>query len=580
MIEKLARKYALQNAILHEGNADSGSVLGKVIAAKPELKSEIKEVMEAIKAIVAEVNALTLDEQKKLLEKEAPELLKKKTLAKRFTVGTIVAKKVHDKGKGSDRVQVWRELPNVENEVCMRFAPGPSGPLHLGHTRAAILNDMFVKHYGGLYYIRIEDTNPAKIDPDAYDSIIEDLKWLGVKYHKIEIQSDRFDIYYEHAKMLLEAGKAYICRCDVEDWRSAKLKMKACPHRDMGTEAMLEMWDKMLEGGFEEHEASFVVKTDLEHPNPAVRDFVGFRIVMTPHPKTGDKYLVYPLYNFSVAVDDHLMGMTHVLRGKDHLNNTHRQKFVFDHFGWKKPEYVHYGLVQMEDITLKTTIIKEGIKKGEYSGWDDVRLATLKALARRGIQPEAIRRYWIEAGIKEVDIKFSWDNLYAFNKDIVDPKANRYFFVWEPRALKIKGIGKLEGHAPLHPDHPERGVRRTVLEGKDGVTVYVTSEDLEGLNPGMKIRLKDLCNVELLSGGDAQYIGNDLSILKEGVKIIHWVGEKALPTKLHMPDGGVKDGLCEPILESDLGKVVQFERLCFARVEEKEGRYEAFFTHR
>ncbi len=558
MLEELIKKFALQNAILHDGKAEEGSVIGKVIAEEPELKSKIKELIPLIKDIVLEVNRLTLEEQKKIIEREAPELLEKKA------------------GKKTELT----DLPNVGYEVVMRFAPGPSGPLHIGHTRAAVLNDEYVKRYGGKYIIRLEDTNPKKIDPEAYDSIMEDLKWLGVDYHEVILQSDRFDIYYEHAKRLLEMQKAYICNCDVEKWRSAKLKKAPCPHRDLETEKQVKMWDGMLTGAFGEHEASYVVKTDLMHPNPAIRDFVGFRIVSTPHPKTGDKYKVYPLYNFSVAIDDHLMGMTHVLRGKDHLNNTFRQAFIFDHFGWKKPFYVHYGLVQIVDTTLKTTLIKEGIKKGDFAGWDDVRLATLKGLAKRGISPKAIRRYWIEVGTKEVDIQFSWDNLYAFNKDIVDEQANRYFFVWNPNLLSIKGVKRLQGHAPFHPNHPERGIRETSLKGEDGIEILICKDDMKNIDSGIKLRLKDLCNIKIISQNEAEYIGDDLSVIKEGVKIIHWVGEEHVPTKLHMPDGTVKEGFCERILKNDMGNVVQFERMGFVRVIEKNGEYEAYFAHR
>jgi glutamyl-tRNA synthetase len=558
MLEELVRKFALQNAILHDGKADSGSVIGKVIGAKPELKSEIKEVMEVIKSVVSEVNKLPLEEQRKQLESLAPELLEKKT-----------AKKTG-----------LPDLPNVEGEVVMRFAPGPSGPLHIGHTRAAVLNDEYVRRYGGKYHIRLEDTNPAKIDPEAYESILEDLKWLGCDYHAVTTQSDRFEIYYDLAKKLIELGKAYICSCNVEDWRKAKLEQKACPHRDLDANVQLEMWDKMMNGGFEEQEASYVVRTDLNHPNPAVRDFVGFRIVKSPHPKTGSKYMVYPLYNFSVAIDDHLMGMTHVLRGKDHLNNTHRQEYVFHHFDWKKPVYIHYGLVQIVDTTLKTTLISEGIKSGEYSGWDDIRLATLKSLAKRGIQKDAIRRYWVEVGIKEVDIKFSWDNLYAFNKDLVDSQANRYFFVSDPIALKITKTESLEGHAPYHPDFPQRGTRKIMLQGTDGITVNIPKNDYKSLKPGDKIRLKDLCNVKLLNETEAEYIGDDLSILKEGARIIHWVGEDVRKTKLFKPDGSLIKGLCEPVLEDDIGKVVQFERLGFVKIEKDAEMYNAYFAHR
>lgn len=558
MLKELVRKYALQNALLHGGLADPKAVIGKIIAAKPDLKSQIKEIIPTIISICQEINNIPFDKQRKLLESEAPELLQKKEATK----------------------QELAELPNVEGRVVMRFAPGPSGPLHIGHTRAAVLNNEYVKRYGGKYIIRLEDTNPSKIDPQAYESIIEDLIWLGIENYEVAIQSDRFDIYYEHAKKLLEMEKAYICTCNVEDWRSAKLKNKACPHRELDRESQLELWDKMMSGGFEEGQASYVVKTDINHPNPAVRDFVGFRIVKVPHPRTGDKYKVYPLYNFSVAIDDHLMGMTHVLRGKDHLNNTYRQEYVFDHFGWKKPTYVHYGLVQIVDTTLKTTLISEGIKKGEYSGWDDIRLATLKALARRGISPEAIRRYWIEVGIKEVDIKFSWDNLYAYNKDVVDDMANRYFFVYHPKRLTIRGIERLEGHAPYHPDKPEKGVRKVKLSGENEISVLVSEDDISGMERDQKVRLKDLCNVKLLSSDEAEYLGNDLSIIKEGAKIIHWVSEDSVPTKMYMPDGKVKEGFCEEVLSEDFGKVVQFERLGFVKIKKEGNEYLAYYAHR
>jgi glutamyl-tRNA synthetase len=558
MLEELARKYALQNALLHDGKADSGAVIGKVIASDPALKSRIKDIIPEIRSICDEVNGLSKEDQKKLLEELAPELLEKKETKK-----TELA-----------------DLPNVKGKVVVRFAPGPSGPLHIGHTRAAVLNNEYLKRYGGKYIIRLEDTNPNKIDPEAYDSIIEDLKWLGISDFELAIQSDRFDIYYEHARKLLEMGKAYVCTCDVEDWRGAKLKNKPCPHRDLDASTQLEQWERMLGGEFQAQEASYVVKTDINHPNPAVRDFVGFRIVTDPHPRTGDRYTVYPLYNFSVAIDDHLMGMTHVLRGKDHLNNTYRQEYVFIHFDWEKPTYIHYGLVQITDTTLKTTLISQGIKKGEYSGWDDIRLATLKALARRGITPEAIRKYWIEVGIKEVDIKFSWDNLYAYNKDIVDDSANRYFFVWSPKRLTIKGIDTLEGHAPLHPDHPERGVRKVQISGNDVVNVLVTEDDMSKVSKDQKVRLKDLCNIKITSDNEAEYLGNDISILKEGVKIIHWVSEDSNPTKLYMPDGTIKEGFSENILEDDLDEVVQFERLGFVKVERDEMGYTAYFAHR
>ncbi len=167
----------------------------------------------------------------------------------------------------------------------MRFAPGPSGPLHLGHTRVAILNDEYCKRYDGKFINRVEDTNPDKIDPDAYDMIPQDLEWLGVKVHQTVIQSDRFEFYYDLARQLIEKGHAYICTCPVEDWRKMKEESRPCPHRDLPKEVQMEQWERMLAGHYGEEKAVFVVKTDLHHPNPAIRDFVGFRIVTsTPIP--------------------------------------------------------------------------------------------------------------------------------------------------------------------------------------------------------------------------------------------------------------------------------------------------------
>ena len=410
-IESAIRKYALQNAVFFKGKANPKAVVGKILSEFPDMRSKSAEIIPQIELIVAEINAMDLEEQKKALESIDSSLLVKKKVERNYSLP---------------------DLKNVNGKVVMRIAPGPSGPLHIGHTRVSILNDEYVKRYGGDLVLRFEDTNPEKIDPDAYDMIPEDLDWLGVKCTKTFIQSERFDIYYDHTKRLLEMGAAYVCTCNGDHWRELKEKKQACPCRDLPVETQMERYDKFLAGDYADGEAVVVVKTDIAHPNPAIRDFVALRLVRTPHPRTGTKYIAYPMMNFSTAVDDHLMGMTHVIRGKDHLNNTFRQEYVFNYFGWEKPEYYHYGLVNIPDTVLKTSLIKKSIQDGEYSGWDDVRTGTVRAMKRRGIRPEAIRRYWVESGIKSVDIEFSWQNLFGMNREVIDDEANRYFFVENP----------------------------------------------------------------------------------------------------------------------------------------------------
>ena len=552
--ETIVRKYALQNAVFYEGKATVGAVMGKVMAENPEMRAKAKDVASLTKKVVDEVNALSLDEQRRSLEDIAPELLVKEARPKDFELP---------------------ELVGAAGGVRMRVAPNPSGPLHLGHSRMAILNDEYVKRYGGTCINRFEDTDPARVDPSAYDSIPLDLEWLGVTIHETVIQSNRFESYYAVARELLDSGKAYVCTCKPDDWREMKSKKAQCPHRELPSPQQVEMYEKMFDGTFGPEEASLVVKTDLQHPNPALRDFVALRIDDTPHARTGTKYRVYPLMNLSVAVDDHAMKLTHVLRGKDHLNNTYRQEYIFNYMGWSKPEYIHYGRVSIEDAQLSTSKMSAGIADGLYSGWDDPQLGTLAALRRRGIAPKAIRRYWVETGIKEVDIEFSWKTLYSFNKDIVDDAAGRYFFVSDPTRFKLVDFPDVTAKAPIHPAHPDRGTRNICVSSDSAI--YLSGSDVSGGYD--RLRLKDLCNV-VVEGDSLRYDGNDLSVLKEGVPIVHWAPENSVDAEVLMPDGQVRNGLAEPLLSSAGDSLVQLERFGFVRVEQTSPTIRCVFAHR
>jgi glutamyl-tRNA synthetase len=583
-IRNLARKFALQNAVQYGGKPSEKVVLGKLLSERKDLRPKAKELGPLIKEVVDEVGGMSPEAQKEALAKEAPDEAPREK-------------------RERERVHGLVPLQNVKGKVVMRFAPGPSGPLHLGHTRAAILNDEYCRSYDGELILRLEDTDPDRVMAEAYDMIQTDLDWLGVRCHRVVVQSERFPIYYEHAKKLLELGAAYICTCPPADWRKLKEASLPCPHRDAPVGTNLDLWKKMLDHEFATEKASLVVKTDLSHPDPAVRDFVAMRIVDTPHPRTGTKYCVYPLMNFSVTIDDHTLGLTHVLRGKDHQKNTWRQAYIFNYLKWEIPEYIHYGRISIEDSVLKKSVIDEGVKSGEYSGWDDVRLGTVRALAKRGIRPEAIRKYWVDVGTKDVDIQFSWQNLYAFNKDIIDPLSNRYFFVWDPTPLWITGAPPLEGHAPLHPGQPDKGIRRVPLgtapsrsglekllsggetfpDSLQGQLALVCKEDIAGAAPGTKFRLKDLCNVELTGPFEAHYIGNDLGILKQGAKIIHWTSLEGVPTEVQLESGDWKRGISEPGAKNEVGEVIQFERFGFVRLAKWDNdlqRLIGYFAHK
>jgi len=562
-VRRTARKFALQNAVQHEGKCEMGPVMARVLGEKADWRSFAKVVSGIVKEAVGQVNDMDLEAQLEELESIDP---------------SLVERKVKERDRGLP------DLENVTGEVVMRFAPGPSGPLHVGHSRAAILNDEFVKRYGGRYILRLEDTDPARVMPEAYDMIREDMDWLGCRVHEVYEQTDRFDIYYEHARRLLEMEAAFVCTCPAEELRQLRADGKACPHRGVVSSVHLDLWDRMLGGEFAQGEASVVVKTDLSDPNPALRDFVALRISDEPHPKTGDRYRVYPLYNFSVAVDDHLMGLTHVLRGKDHQNNTLRQMWVYKYFNWLPPQFHHYGFVSIADTVLKTSHIKASLAEGKYLGWDDPRLGTLRALGRRGLSPEALRRYWIEASIRPIEISFAWKTLFAHDRDIHEATSPRLFFVAKPVELAVDSPEPLIGHAPVHPDRPEMGTRKVALpEGEGGgYRVLVALDDLTRISGAGKFRLKDLGNFEFTGPREIAYVGDDLAIIKEGAPIVHWTTPEGAETRVRHPDGTEDTGVVEPrALELD-GEFVQFERYGFARIEvDGEGpSVTAFFAYR
>ena len=548
--------FALQNAVKHKSVPKAGAILGSVMGAHPELRPQAKEINAMLPEILAEVEAMSVEEREAKLTALSPEMIEK----------------MHEK---KERVHELPELPEAGNGVVMRFAPNPSGPLHLGHARASVLNDYYVKKYGGKFYYRVEDTDPKRVDPEAYDMVMEDLKWLGIGITDVVYQSDRFQIYYDLARELIKLGGAYMCTCDNDEFREKKLKKQPCPCRDLSVEENLRRFDDMLAGKYQEGEITMRVKTDIAHPDPAVRDFAAMRVLTSvKHPRRPEIF-VYPLMNFSVAVDDHLLGMTHVIRGKDHIANTRRQEYIYRYFGWKMPHFYHYGRMSIAGLELSTSGMRKGINEGLYTGWDDIHLGTLRALARRGIQPEAVRAAVVDIGMGDTDISFSWENLFAQNKAIIDAEADRYFFVPDVVPVTVVNAPAMEAHAPIYPNHPERGERVLSFTG----SVLLPRSEIE---TGRILRLKDLFNIRITGEGSAEYAGDSLAEARAAkAPIVQWLPTDAgVPCSLLTPEG-TSEGYCEAAVLNYDQKIVQFERVGFARIDSvKDGHVTAYFTHR
>lgn len=554
-LENIVYKHALLNATKHKGSASPKAVMGSIMSQEAELRSRAKEIGPLSAKIVAKVNDLSEEEQHKEMER----------------LGVVVKEKKQVKREGLE------ELPGSHENVVMRFAPNPSGPLHIGHARAAVPNGAYVKKYGGKFILRIEDTDPKRVYPPAYDMIQEDLKWLGIEPDEVYYQSDRFEIYYKYAEELIKRGKAYMCTCDGKEFKKLKDNCEPCPHRNNSVEENLKLWKDFpnMEAG----SAVLRVKTDINHKNPAIRDWVAFRLVDEEHPRLGNKYRVYPMMNFSVSVDDHLMGMTHVLRGKDHMANSEKQKYLYDHMGWETPEFIHYGRLKMEDVALSTSKAKEGIESGKYSSWSDPRLGTLRAIRRRGIQAKAIWNLMVEIGVKMSDSAVSWKKIYGLNRKLIEDKANRYFFVGNPVKVDIKDCPKeykeIKLEKELHPDFPDRGNRILNFEG----SVYISKDDFkEGI-----VRLMDLINVDIKDGEVIFHSESFEDAKAEKAKIIQFVpSQEAIKSKVIMDDASVIEGFCEKDCENlKVGDIVQLERVGFARLDEiKDDELIFYYAHK
>jgi glutamyl-tRNA synthetase len=575
-LRELIRKTTLLNAVSHDGKAQAGAIVGKILGERQDLRSKIKELSSVISTIINEVNILSLTNQKVIVEKNWPETQKKeKAEEKRLP-----------------------PLPNADKypQIVTRFSPNPDCVLHLGSARAIILSHEYARMYSGKFILRFEDTDPKVKRPSLkfYDSIRQDLKWLGCNVDEEYIQSDRLPIYYDYTEQLIRDGNAYVCECPPEEFRKKTLSKEACPCRIASAIENLKSWKNMLNGSYMEGQAVVRVKTELEHPNPAVRDWPALRIIDTkkyPHPRVGSKYIVWPLYNLAAGLDDHLMKMTHIIRGKEHYTNMVRQKYMYDHLGWKYPEAIHYGRLKITGAFLSKSKIVQGVKEGTYSGFDDPRLGTFAALRKRGITEEAIKKMIIDVGIKSNDVTLSWENLYSYNRKILDATSNRYFFVPQPVELRVLEVPKsFHAKLPLHPDRPDLGFREYTVnpEGDDKIAVFwIAKKDAEVVEPDKVVRLMELFNVKVDSKTDNSAIATFTSesyedVRKTKAQLIQWIPKgKEFPCEVVMPDALVTEGFVENAckkLKPDA--IVQFERFGFTRINEVNQKLVAYYAHK
>ncbi|MEM5804774.1 MAG: glutamate--tRNA ligase [Candidatus Aenigmatarchaeota archaeon] len=551
-LKDIALKHALLNA-KEFGKAQMGSVMGKVIAEAPDAKKDIEALKKEVAAAIAHVNKMKADDIDKELKKfgkiEKPEKEEREGLP---------------------------PLPGaVKGKVVTRFPPFPSGALHIGNMKAAVTSYEYAKMYKGKFIVRIEDTDPdpAKVAKDNVELIKKDLEVMGLKWNKFYLCSEKFGKHYKLAEKLIKEFKAYACTCPVveaaKEGRMGAAK-EECECRSNSIERNMELWKEMLGKKLQPGQAVLRLKTDINDPNPALRDPVIMRMKSGKNPTTGVEHWVYPSYNFNSAVEDHDEGITHILRGTEHAFNTIIQKKICDELGWTdyEPVAINFGFLYMPGEKVHKRFIRDAIAAGKFAGWDDPRLGQyglVRALIRRGITPQAIKSMIIEMGVGAATVHFEWEKLYSENRKVIDKTSDRYFFVGEPIEIKLDKVPVKTVKAPVYPG--KRKYRSIPTSKK----VFVDKTDFVA-NRGKEVRLMHFAN--FIMDSKARYTGLPLKDIPK----IHWVPEKNMKIKLIMPDGKEVDGLAEPGLKKvKPGQIVQFERIGFARCDAPGVFY---FAHR
>lgn len=558
------RKVALQNALEH-GKTQDKIVLAKILATEPSLRGQVKEIMPIISEIVRNVNGLSSEEQRSQVESEFPDLLA-------------------EKPKKEEREGLPPLAGAEQGKVVTRFPPEPNGYPHIGHAKAAIIDEEYARMYGGQLVLRFDDTNPEAERLEYYAAIKVGLEWLGIKFDKIKNTSDDIELLYKKCLELLNGNFAYVCTCKQDAISANRREMKACKCSLGSQDQNLERWEKMF-SKYKQGEAIVRFRGDMKSENTVMRDPVMCRIIETKHPLLLDKYRVWPSYDFAVAIEDSIDGVTHAFRTKEYELRNELYYAILDALKMRKPQVIEFSRLGFEGMPVSKRVLRPLIEDGRVSGYDDPRLPTLEAMKRRGIRPEAIRKFVLSLGFTKADTLAPFETLESFNRKIVDSESVRLHMVKNAASLTVRG---LPAKSITMQNHPTKDMGKRTIELDENF--IIEEEDLKNLKVGDKLRLIGLGNIQItkLGGAEAEYIGDD--VMQDTAKI-HWVVQKTaqklkilIPSQLFFGDEFNEKSLeeinvfTEPYYsELKEGAEIQFVRFGYCR---KDSVLQAVYTHK
>ena len=380
------------------------------------------------------------------------------------------------------------------DHVQTRFPPEPNGYLHIGHAKSIILNNDIAKEYNGKFNLRFDDTNPTKEKEEFVNSIIEDVKWLGGEFEdRLFFASNYFEEMYEKAVMLIKKGKAFVCDLSADEIREYrgdfKTPGKESPYRNRSVEENLKLFEDMKNGLFEDGSHVLRAKIDMASPNINMRDPVIYRVARMTHHNTGDKWFIYPLYDFAHPIEDAIEGITHSLCTLEFEDHRPLYDWVVRECEYKNPpRQIEFAKLYLTNVVTGKRYIKKLVEDGIVDGWDDPRLVSIAALRRRGYTPEAIRNFVKLAGVSKADSSIESAMLEYCIREDLKLKKSRIMAVLDPIKLIIDNYPEGQSELctmPNNLENPELGER----EIEFGRELYIEREDFMEVPPKKYFRL-------------------------------------------------------------------------------------------
>ncbi|MBQ4293673.1 MAG: glutamine--tRNA ligase/YqeY domain fusion protein [Lachnospiraceae bacterium] len=461
------------------------------------------------------------------------------------------------------------------DHVVTRFPPEPNGYLHIGHAKSILLNYSLAKEYGGLFNLRFDDTNPTKEKTEFVDSIKEDVEWLGADYQdRLYFASDYFEKMYETAVLLIKKGEAYVSDLTAEEIREYRGTLtepgKEDPSRNRSVEENLTLFEEMKDGKWPDGSKVLRAKIDMASPNINMRDPVIYRVAHLTHHNTGDKWCIYPMYDFAHPIEDAVEGVTHSICTLEFEDHRPLYNWVLIHGEWKKeegdaPRQIEFAKMYLTNVVTGKRYIKKLVEEGIVDGWDDPRLVSISGLRRRGYTPESIRKFVELCGVSKGDSSVDYAMLEYCIREDLKLKCKRVMAVLRPVKLVIDNypLGQTEELiVPNNLENPELG-SRTITFGRD---LYIEAEDFMEeppkkyfrLYPGNEVRLMNAYFVTC-TGVDKDENGNITCIhctydpatkggdSPDGRKVkgtIHWLYQgNAIPSEIRLYENIVNEEL-------------------------------------